>query len=216
MFYMPIISESLEVCMRKFRFAAFFVLLMLTSGLSEGAININVSSSSCEIIDSDTVRVRFMGTDIQGYSSIWVDFNWDPNTYNFTPANAGTDTLSVVGDWMFTVDDGCNSVTSTIYLRLNSDKTIECTPTSAYDSSCKGHYSSENATGTWILSGSTLSVYISTIYTSQIYSNSKITGTLNGTVNNNGILDGKMYKKSSTTYDYTSLYGCFTGNRVTN
>lgn len=187
--------------------------IFLFAGVASAGLDIDVTGSSCEIVSSDTIRVRQMS--VTGYGNYYVDFKWNNTTFNFAPVNASTDTLSVVGDWMFTVDNGCNSGTRTIYLRLNSDKTIECTPVSAYDSSCK-NYSSDYATGTWILSGSTLEIFISTISTGEMYSNSKITGTLNASVNNNGILDGKMYNKSSTTYDYTSLYGCFTGNRVMN
>lgn len=196
--------------MKKFLLAVMAVFLMAQTAMA--AININVSGSSCEFISSDTIRLRFISTDIPGYSSIWADFKWDPNIYHFVPTNASSDTLSVVGDWTFTVDYGCNSTTDNLYLTLNSDSTINCTPTSAYDSSCKS-YVSGGATGTWTLSGNVLTLYISDIRSDEVAKNSKITGDISATVSNNAILDGKMYSKSSTTYDYTKLYGCFTANR---
>lgn len=176
-------------------------------------LSIDVTASTCEIESSDTIRVRYISIPSMGVTA-WADFKWDGNSYMFVPVNANYDTLSVVGDWTFTVDSGCNSGTNSLYLRLNSDHTITCTPTSAYDSSCK-NYSSGDSTGTWNLSGSTLDIYITTINSGEVYDNSKLTGTLNGTVSYNGILDGKMYKKDSTTYDYTNLYGCFSATRVT-
>lgn len=196
-------------------------LLLVVSFLSFAAsawgspLSIDVTASSCEIESSDTIRVRYISIPSMGVTA-WADFKWDGNSYMFVPVNANYDTLSVVGDWMFTVDNKCDSSTNSLYLRLNSDHTITCTPTSAYDSSCKTNPDySGHLSGTWSLSGSTLVLYITDSGYYQLYSDTKLTGTLNGTVSYNGILDGKMYKKDSTTYDYTSLFGCFSATRVT-
>jgi hypothetical protein len=196
---------------RKLLLVVTVITLLVSTGISYGeAINVDLAGTTCEILNNDTIRLRYVNLPDAGIMA-WGDLHW--NGASMELVNSNYDTLSVVGDWIVSTDGGCNSSADTSYITLKSDHTISCTPRSLYDTNCK---TTVIEAGNWTLSGDTLNIFVTDAETwTSVADSSKLTGTLNGGTNYNGIQDGKMYIKDSTTYDYTNLKGCWTATRVT-
>lgn len=75
--------------MKRFVVIIYSVSILLLTGLTDAAINIDVKGSVFEILSQDTIRVHHVT--VQGYGIYWADLRWDPNLMTLVLINYGAE-----------------------------------------------------------------------------------------------------------------------------